>query len=271
MQGIGNNLDITERTSVILDEPAAIREVTHEPAAVERTGGCPMWKRLLDVGVILMAMPIWLPVMLLIAIGIQIVSPGRVFFRQERIGYRGRRFTIFKFRSMKMNVDTGVHEKYCNELIDAGRPMIKLDASGDPRIIPLGRLLRASGLDELPQIFNVLLGDMSLVGPRPCTPNEYTRYEPEQRGRFDALPGLTGFWQVHGKNKTTFSEMVAMDIHYARSLSPIMDLSILFMTIPTVIGQLIETGAEHGRKTKKRKLSAHRIAEIQIQQHTQRI
>ena len=116
--------------------------------------------------------------------------------------------------------------------------MTKLDACGDPRIIPLGRLLRASGLDELPQIFNVLKGDMSLVGPRPCTAHEFDRYTDRQRQRFNAPPGLTGYWQVNGKNRTTFSEMISMDTYYANHMSLGMDIQIILKTFPTILRQV---------------------------------
>jgi lipopolysaccharide/colanic/teichoic acid biosynthesis glycosyltransferase len=119
--------------------------------------------------------------------------------------------------------------------------MRKLDVSGDPRIIPGGRILRASGLDELPQLFNVLRGEMSLVGPRPCTPYEFQRYKRWQRERVNALPGLTGYWQVNGKNKTTFTEMIRMDIWYTRNLSPLTDLAIIFKTPPAIMVQFFET------------------------------
>jgi lipopolysaccharide/colanic/teichoic acid biosynthesis glycosyltransferase len=120
-------------------------------------------------------------------------------------------------------------------------PMTKLDAAGDPRLIAGGRFLRASGLDELPQIFNVLRGEMSLVGPRPCLPHEFERYGVWQRERVNAPPGLTGYWQVNGKNKTTFSEMIAMDIFYARNMSVWLDLKIILKTIPALIEQMLES------------------------------
>jgi len=232
--------------------PTVFPVMTVEPQPVRRTAlahavsdvpSCPRWKRLMDIAFVLLASPFWLPLMIVIACCIKIVSPGCVFFYQERIGLNGRSFRLFKFRSMKVNVETSSHEKYCENLFQADRPMTKLDAAGDPRIIPLGKLLRASGLDELPQIFNVLRGEMSLVGPRPCTPTEFSRFEPSAQERFNALPGLTGYWQVNGKNKTTFKEMIAMDIHYAQSLSPGLDLSIILRTIPTLIGQVRELRA----------------------------
>jgi lipopolysaccharide/colanic/teichoic acid biosynthesis glycosyltransferase len=222
-----------------------------------------MWKRGIDLSVVILTLPIWLPIMLFIACGIQLVSPGSVFFRQERIGYRGRRFVLYKFRSMRTDIGTSVHERHCGDLIRANRPMTKLD-EGDRRIIPLGRLLRASGLDELPQIFNILLGDMSLVGPRPCTPHEFSWYEPWQRARFEALPGLTGYWQVHGKNKTTFSQMIDMDIHYTRSMSFTLDLSIMLMTFPTVVGQLLEVRRNKGRGAKQREAATRQLSQIEI-------
>jgi lipopolysaccharide/colanic/teichoic acid biosynthesis glycosyltransferase len=119
--------------------------------------------------------------------------------------------------------------------------MTKLDASGDRRIIIGGRILRAMGLDELPQIFNVLRREMSLVGPRPCTVNEFQCYKSWQQERLDALPGLTGYWQVNGKNKTTFSEMIDLDIYYARNVSLLLDLSILVKTVPAILGQVLES------------------------------
>ena len=118
--------------------------------------------------------------------------------------------------------------------------MTKLDTYGDPRLAPFGRFLRASGLDELPQIFNVLFGEMSLVGPRPCTPNEFAHYEPWQRERVNALPGLTGYWQVNGKNKTTFNEMIVMDLFYLENMSLLLDLKIMVKTGAVIAGQLLE-------------------------------
>jgi lipopolysaccharide/colanic/teichoic acid biosynthesis glycosyltransferase len=116
-----------------------------------------------------------------------------------------------------------------------------MDARGDARLIPGGRLIRASGLDELPQIVNVLRGEMSLVGPRPCMSYEYEKYTARQRGRFDALPGLTGLWQVSGKNRTTFDEMIRLDIQYAQNKSLLLDLRIMLRTFPALLVQLLDT------------------------------
>lgn len=201
----------------------------------------PLWKRILDVTCILVTMPLWLPVVILLTVWIKLASPGPIFFWQERVGLGGRRFRIVKFRTMKVNVETQSHERYLDQLINGDRPMTKLDASGDPRIIPGGRILRAMGLDELPQLFNVLRGEMSLVGPRPCTPHEFARYKMWQKERVNAPPGLTGYWQVKGKNKTTFTEMINMDIFYTKNMSPWLDLTIMVRTFPAVLAQVIET------------------------------
>jgi lipopolysaccharide/colanic/teichoic acid biosynthesis glycosyltransferase len=204
------------------------------------TGDIPSWKRILDVACILLSLPFWLPIVVVVALWIKIVSPGPVFFRQERVGYRGQPFMVLKFRTMKVDAETVSHERHLEQLMEANCPMTKLDASGDPRIIRGGRVLRATGLDELPQLFNVLRGEMSLVGPRPCTPHEFQRYQGWQRARVCAQPGLTGYWQVKGKNKTTFTEMIQMDIFYAKNMSLWLDLMIMLKTPATLIVQLHE-------------------------------
>jgi lipopolysaccharide/colanic/teichoic acid biosynthesis glycosyltransferase len=150
---------------------------------------------------------------------------------------------IFKFRTMHANAETRRHEEYFAHLMNADCPMTKLDALDDNRLIRCGRFLRASGLDELPQLFNVLRGNMSLVGPRPCLPNEFEHYTAAQRMRVNALPGLTGYWQVNGKNKTTFSEMIAMDIFYTEHMSVGLDLGIILKTIPALAAETFESRA----------------------------
>jgi lipopolysaccharide/colanic/teichoic acid biosynthesis glycosyltransferase len=122
--------------------------------------------------------------------------------------------------------------------MDSDAPMVKMDATGDSRIIPVGKLLRSSGLDELPQLINVLKGEMSLVGPRPCLPYEAEKYLPWQQKRFDAAPGLTGLWQVSGKNRTTFTRMMQLDIEYAQTKSLWLDLKIIFKTVPALLVQM---------------------------------
>jgi exopolysaccharide production protein ExoY len=208
----------------------------------------PFWKRALDLACILVALPVLLPLALLIALLIKIVSAGPVLFKQERTGYLGRSFVCLKFRTMAVGADTAVHQKYSSGLIGSSLPMVKMDSHGDARLIPFGLLLRISGLDELPQIINVLRGEMSLVGPRPCLRYECDRYLPWQRERFNTLPGLTGLWQVSGKNRTTFDQMIRLDIHYARSKSLWLDLNIMFRTIPALIVQVQDTRRERKRR-----------------------
>src|SRR5438094_733804 len=201
----------------------------------------PGWKSGLDITCILLLLPLWLPLMILLMLVTRIASPGPIFYRQKRIGLGGRHFFIWKFRTMRLSAETQTHERYFENLMRVDRPMTKLDAYGDPRLAPFGRVLRASGLDELPQIFNVLHGEMSLVGPRPCTPNEFAHYEPWQRQRVNCLPGLTGYWQVNGKNKTTFREMIAMDLFYLKNMSILLDLKIMLKTGTAIAGQLFES------------------------------
>lgn len=201
----------------------------------------PHWKRVLDVALIVVAFPVLLPLMMLIGLLIRIVSAGPILFKQERVGYLGKRFLCYKFRTMHVNSDKGIHQGHLSQLMNSDVPMVKMDSHGDPRIIPLGRLLRSSGLDELPQLINILHGEMSLVGPRPCVSYEYEKYLPWQRERFNTAPGLTGLWQVSGKNRTTFTEMIQLDIKYARSKTLWLDLKIILKTIPTLMVQIWET------------------------------
>ena len=214
----------------------------------EMTGKVPLWKRTLDITCLLVALPTVLPLMLCIAAFIKIVSPGPVFFRQRRIGFLGQPFDCMKFRSMEVNADTQVHSTHVEDLIKSDRPMTKLDNSGDKRLIKLGWFLRATGLDELPQLINVLKGEMSLVGPRPCTPSEFALFQAWQRERCRTLPGLTGLWQVSGKNKTTFTEMIKLDIYYAQHSSIWLDLKIMLMTFPVLFSQVQETQTANGGK-----------------------
>jgi lipopolysaccharide/colanic/teichoic acid biosynthesis glycosyltransferase len=200
----------------------------------------PSWKRCMDIVGSLVLIAVLSPMFLLIATYIRAVSPGKVLFRQKRVGYQGELFTFLKFRTMKENNDPRAHRDYLKELIKGDLPMEKLDVGTDPRIIPGGRILRKACLDELPQLFNVLRGEMSLVGPRPCIPYEAEEYQRWHTHRFDILPGMTGLWQVSGKNKLSFVEMIRFDIAYANKLSPLLDLKILILTVPTVIALVFE-------------------------------
>jgi lipopolysaccharide/colanic/teichoic acid biosynthesis glycosyltransferase len=138
---------------------------------------------------------------------------------------------------MKIGADITVHQNHLAQLMESGRPMTKLDNHGDSRLIPLGALIRSTGLDELPQLINVLRGEMSLVGPRPCLPYEYESFRPWQKRRCETVPGLTGLWQVSGKNRTTFNEMIQLDIAYVENQSLRLDLRIILQTVPAMMTQ----------------------------------
>jgi lipopolysaccharide/colanic/teichoic acid biosynthesis glycosyltransferase len=176
---------------------------------------------------------------LIIAIAIRIDSGGPAFFRQRRVGRGMRPFTMFKFRTMYRDADTTPHREYVRSLIDGeGKEdgtLYKL--SVDDRITRLGGLLRAWSLDELPQLINVLLGQMALVGPRPVIPYEVDMYPESYLTRFKVKPGLTGLWQVSGRNERTYHEMVRFDIEYAESASLMLDLRILAKTMPVVLSR----------------------------------
>ena len=200
----------------------------------------PFWKRGIDVLGAVLLLILLFPLFMMIAGLIKIVSPGPVFFKQKRVGYQGKLFDCLKFRTMTVNADTSVHEQYVCQLTCSEKPMTKLDMEDDSRIIPLGNLLRISALDELPQLINVIRGEMSLIGPRPCLPYEAMNYLIWQQKRFYAMPGLTGLWQVNGKNRTTFKEMIRMDIRYVKEMSLWLDMKILIGTIPAVFTQVAQ-------------------------------
>ena len=201
-------------------------------------------KRLVDVLGSLSLLVMLSPVFIIVAAAIKLTSRGPVLFRQKRIGEHGTPFTFLKFRSMYMNNDASEHKEYVRQLIAGqaekksangnGTGVFKLNS--DPRITPVGRILRRSSLDELPQLFNVLVGDMSLVGPRPPVPYEVEAYATWHRRRLlEAKPGITGLWQVYGRSRVDFDDMVRLDLHYARNCSPWLDLKILLLTPKAVI------------------------------------
>jgi lipopolysaccharide/colanic/teichoic acid biosynthesis glycosyltransferase len=195
----------------------------------------PAWKRILDVTAVLLAIPLLIPVGIIVFAFIKIVSPGPALFRQQRVGRGRRRFMCLKFRTMRINADTAVHQAHLKQLMTANQPTRKLDCAGDNRIIFGGKWLRAAGVDELPQLFNVLRGDMSFVGPRPCVPFEFALFTERHKQRCDAPPGLTGLWQVSGKNRTTFEEMMELDLKYVREKSLWLDLKIMAWTFPAIM------------------------------------
>ncbi len=194
-------------------------------------------KRSMDVAGSLAALILAAPMMAVIAVLIKLTSKGPVLFRQTRIGQYGKRFTFFKFRSMYATGDQSLHENHVRELISGQKKeQVAHKLMNDPRITPIGRVLRKTSLDEFPQFFNVLIGDMSLVGPRPPLPYELRAYQVWHRRRLLAVkPGITGIWQVEGRSRVKFEDMVRMDLSYASSWSPWLDLKILLRTPRAVL------------------------------------
>lgn len=189
-----------------------------------------MAKRALDIVVAAAALVLLSPLMLLIALLVRLTSPGPVIFRQQRCGLNGRRFTLYKFRSMCENA-----EELKPQLAHLNEKKTAFKIANDPRVTPLGRLLRKFSLDELPQLWNVLRGDMSLVGPRPPVPEEVERYERWQRRRLRMRPGLTCLWALEGRDELEFDDWIRKDLEYIDNWSLGLDLAILMRTIPSVL------------------------------------
>lgn len=198
-------------------------------------------KRTIDIVGSLILIALCLPFCILIAIAIKATSKGPILFRQSRVGHHGKQFIFLKFRSMYVNNDHSVHREFVTRLInkDAGEaqtPGAVYKLMGDKRITPVGRFLRKTSLDELPQFINVLCGDMSLVGPRPPIPYELAQYQTWHRRRLlEVKPGITGLWQVTGRSSVDFDSMVRLDLRYATSWTPWLDLKILLRTPLAVI------------------------------------
>jgi lipopolysaccharide/colanic/teichoic acid biosynthesis glycosyltransferase len=191
----------------------------------------PAWKRALDVAGAVLGLLGLLPVFGVLAAAVRLTSPGPVLFRQWRSGRGGRPFLIYKFRTMVR--DAEARKAALMPLNEQDGPAFKVQQ--DPRVTPLGRLLRSTSLDELPQLWNVLKGDMSLVGPRPLPCEETAACEGWQRQRLDVTPGLTCIWQVKGRSAVPFAEWIRMDLRYIRSRSPWQDLKLLLLTVPAVV------------------------------------
>ncbi len=226
-------------------EPKQVRAHATYPEPIGAFQKHPLWKRGMDILIALLALILLSPLLLIIALIIKFSSPGPVLFKQERLGYLQKPFIFWKFRTMNADSDKTPHQQYLEKLIHEDIPMTKLDAQDDPRIFPFGKFLRQTYLDELPQLVNVLLGDMSLVGPRPSLAYEAKQYPPWYNGRFDAVPGMTGLWQVSGKNNMTFKDMIRRDINYARNRSFWLDLEILAKTVPVIVKQILNKGGAH--------------------------
>ena len=233
-----------------LDATAA--EVTRELCVL------PTWKRVLDLTGSSLGLLLSSPLFLCVALLIKWLSPGPVFFRQKRIGFNGKPFFMYKFRSMHTGVNVDVHREYIRKLIretrretaDAEVPMYKI--LNDNRVIPGGHLIRNTSIDELPQLINVWKGEMSLVGPRPSIPYEVEEFALWQKERLHTVPGMTGLWQVSGKNRMSFKQMVRLDIRYGRNLNLLEDLKILVRT-PLTVWE--ETLASHPSRLMQRRPS----------------
>ncbi|HEY6584200.1 MAG TPA: sugar transferase [Gaiellaceae bacterium] len=198
-------------------------------------------KRTIDIVGGLVALMLATPFLLCAAVAIAATSSGPVFFRQERIGYRGRTFRIWKLRTMYTNRDDSAHRAYVRSMFTEDRSLeprrTGLHKLDDDRVTPVGRLLRRASIDELPQLFNVLRGEMSLVGPRPALAWEVELFGPLEQLRCQVKPGITGLWQVSGRSRLTMREALELDCVYAHKPSVLMDLKILLKTIPVVFAR----------------------------------
>ncbi|MGH2543603.1 MAG: sugar transferase, partial [Ardenticatenaceae bacterium] len=218
-------------TRVTLDEIKGVPLIAMQEPVLK--GANLALKRFVDIAISSVALLIFSPIVLLTTVAIKLDSPGPILYRQERIGRGGRPFTIYKFRSMRVGADEELAR--LATLNEADGPLFKI--RNDPRVTRVGRIIRKLSIDELPQLFNVLKGDMSLIGPRPALPQEVAQYEEWHHKRLEAAPGLTGLWQVSGRSDVTFDEMMLLDIYYTEQWSPMLDTMILLKTIPTVLFQ----------------------------------
>jgi lipopolysaccharide/colanic/teichoic acid biosynthesis glycosyltransferase len=179
------------------------------------------------------------PLVLVVYLAVRLTSPGPGFFRQVRVGAGRRAFVMYKFRTMRRDADPAIHEAYVRGLlrgeVEPEDGLYKL--ADDPRVTKIGALLRRTSLDELPQLFNVLKGEMSLVGPRPCLPSELVEFPDWADRRFDVRPGLTGLWQVSGRNRLTMTEGLRLDVEYVARRTLLLYLVILVRTVPAVLGR----------------------------------
>lgn len=193
------------------------------------------WKRPLDLLLGTIALLVALPLILCLAGAVLLDSAGPAFFGQERVGYRGRRFRMWKLRTMYTGNDQTVHQCAAADWFAGRAGGDRYKSLADPRITRVGGLLRRTNLDELPQLLNVVLGDMSLVGPRPAIPYELVHYRPAYFQRLGVPPGMTGLWQVTRRDQLSAAEMMELDLRYVRDASPWLDLKVLAMTAPALL------------------------------------
>jgi undecaprenyl-phosphate galactose phosphotransferase len=195
-----------------------------------------------DALVTIPAFIIQIPLFAFIAAAVKIDSPGPVFYKAQAVGRDGRLFAMYKFRSMRTDADASIHKEYVTQLIEGkiireNKQSGPLKITDDPRITSVGRIIRKLSLDELPQLLNVIKGEMSLVGPRPCLPYEYEVYQEWHKKRTVVRPGITGLWQVTGRSEVAFEDMILLDLYYIYNRNLLMDLQILFETIFVVLGK----------------------------------
>jgi exopolysaccharide biosynthesis polyprenyl glycosylphosphotransferase len=222
-----------ELKELITEPPSSLVEDSSDSFVVERKRTFDILKRFMDIAVATLILLLVLPVMPVIILLIKLDSPGPVLFRQKRVGKDGREFDFFKFRSMHLGAENVIAS--LRPLSGVDGPVFKLKE--DPRITGTGRFLRRSSLDELPQLLNVLKGDMSIVGPRPNLPSEVSQYLPWQKRRLDVTPGITCYWQIAGRSHIGFQEWMRLDLEYIRSRSLVTDIKIMLKTIPAVIAR----------------------------------
>lgn len=209
----------------------------HTGVAAQR-GGYVGLKRAFDLALSALLLGLLSPVLVVVAALIKLDSRGPVFFRQERLGQSMRRFLVWKFRTMRPDADPELHRRYIEQLVsgEVGGDRLK-KLVDDPRVTRVGRLLRSTSIDEIPQIFNVLRGEMSLVGPRPALDYELEHYLPRHFRRFEVRPGITGLWQVSGRNELDFVQMLDLDVRYVTDMGPRTDLKILVKTPMAMVGK----------------------------------
>jgi lipopolysaccharide/colanic/teichoic acid biosynthesis glycosyltransferase len=235
-QPIPDHRELADRGRLATVEDLA--RVQQKRSVVERVEAAA--KRAMDLTLASLMLVVLAPVMLVIVLLIQLTSPGPALFQQIRVGLRQSPFILLKFRTMHQGTDDAIHRAYVTNMLaaratpaDAERGIYKL--TNDPRVTRIGRFLRKSSLDELPQLVNVLRGDMSLVGPRPVLPWEAQLFEPRHRLRFEVKPGITGLWQVTGRSALTMQQALDLDAEYVLRRTTLLDLAILVRTIPAVL------------------------------------
>lgn len=225
---------LTDPPEVVTSKALSINPLYLNALPIEECSYQLQWliKRFIDIAGSLVGLILISPILLLIAIAIKLESKGPVFFKQKRVGLQGENFDMYKFRSMKQNAENELDKlKQFNE---SNNVMFKMKK--DPRVTKVGEFIRKHSLDELPQLINVLKGEMSLIGPRPPLVTELKDYKPWHYKRFETIPGMTGLWQVSGRSSiTNFDKVVKLDLRYIKEWSLLLDLNILLKTVPIVI------------------------------------